>query len=61
MTTPSEDLKICIQEAETLRDGIETLSTDIPYHAPINQRIDRINDEMACVINELNAELEKLP
>jgi len=60
MTTPAEDLKICIEEAETIRDGIEALSTDIPYHATINQRIDRINDEMICVINELNTELEKL-
>lgn len=61
MTTPAQNLKIYIEEAETIRDAIETLSTDIPYHALINQRIDRINDEMVCVINELNAELENLP
>lgn len=60
MTTPAQDLKICIEEAETIRDAIETLSVDIPYHALINQRIDRINDEIVCVINELSTELEKL-
>ena len=57
MTTASEDFKMSIEEAETLLDGVEILSNEIPYDMEIDKKMNIVTYQLSFIIKLLNEKL----
>ncbi len=55
-----DDLETCLPDAETLRDNLETLSIDLPYNKPQQEKINLILDSMHELIALISLEQQRL-